>query len=136
LAYFDERAALSATNTSKFNRHLEEAFGDPEGWAKVLDKVGRDLSPEALMSWWREERKKMLDAYIALDPKTRLPWYGLPMSALSSATARLMETWAHGQDVFDALRLKLGLHNPSKCQFLYNDGMIMPISVKFPTIFL
>ncbi|HMK65341.1 MAG TPA: maleylpyruvate isomerase family mycothiol-dependent enzyme, partial [Thermodesulfobacteriota bacterium] len=27
-------------------------------------------------------------------------------SALSFATARLMETWAHGQDVFDALRLK------------------------------
>jgi len=25
------------------------------------------------------------------------------MSLLSSATARLMETWAHGQDVVDAL---------------------------------
>jgi uncharacterized protein (TIGR03084 family) len=106
LAYFDERAALSATNTSKFNRHLEEAFGDLERWVRVLDEVGRDLSTEALMSWWRQERKKMLDAYAALGPKTQLPWYGLPMSALSSATARLMETWAHGQDVFDALRLK------------------------------
>jgi uncharacterized protein (TIGR03084 family) len=106
LAYFDEQAALSATDTSKFNRHLEEVFGDLEGWLKVLDEVGRDLSTEALTAWWRQERKKMLDAYAVLDPKTRLPWYGLPMSALSSATARLMETWAHGQDVFDTLRLK------------------------------
>lgn len=106
LAYFDGRAALSATNASKFNRHLEEVFGDLEGFVNVLDEVGRDLSTEALMAWWRQERKNMLDAYAVLDPKTRLPWYGLPMSALSSATARLMETWAHAQDVFDALGLK------------------------------
>jgi uncharacterized protein (TIGR03084 family) len=33
----------------------------------------------------------------------RIPWYGPPMSAASFATARLMETWAHGQDVADAL---------------------------------
>ena len=34
---------------------------------------------------------------------TKLPWYGPPMSAASMATARLMETWAHGNDVADAL---------------------------------
>ncbi len=28
------------------------------------------------------------------------------MSVASSVTARLMETWAHGQDVLDALRLR------------------------------
>jgi uncharacterized protein (TIGR03084 family) len=33
----------------------------------------------------------------------KLPWFGPPMSAMSMATARLMETWAHGQDVADAL---------------------------------
>ena len=33
--------------------------------------------------------------------KDRLPWYGPDMSAKSFATARLMETWAHGQDVVD-----------------------------------
>ena len=35
----------------------------------------------------------------------KLPWYGPPMSARSSATARLMETWAHGQDIADALKM-------------------------------
>ena len=44
----------------------------------------------------------MIAAYEVLDPKARLPWH-LPMSARSSATARLMETWAHGQDIVDAL---------------------------------
>ena len=33
----------------------------------------------------------------------RVPWFGTAMSPPSMATARLMETWAHGQDVADAL---------------------------------
>jgi uncharacterized protein (TIGR03084 family) len=47
----------------------------------------------------------MLDVFSSLDPGERLPWYGPPMSAMSFATARLMETWAHGQDVRDTLGL-------------------------------
>ena len=43
----------------------------------------------------------MVDVFRALDPKTRLPWYGPAMAAPSFATARLMETWAHGQDIAD-----------------------------------
>ncbi|WP_157531232.1 maleylpyruvate isomerase family mycothiol-dependent enzyme, partial [Mycobacterium sp. IS-1496] len=35
-----------------------------------------------------------------------LPWFGPPMSAPSMATARLMETWAHGLDVADALGVR------------------------------
>ena len=37
----------------------------------------------------------------ALDPKTRVKWAGPDMSVRSSITARQMETWAHGQAVFD-----------------------------------
>ena len=39
----------------------------------------------------------------AADPSDRVPWFGPPMGALSFVSARLMETWAHGQDVCDAL---------------------------------
>ncbi|NEC84228.1 TIGR03084 family protein, partial [Streptomyces sp. SID7958] len=39
----------------------------------------------------------------AVPSGVRVPWYGPPMSAASMATARLMETWAHGLDVADAL---------------------------------
>jgi uncharacterized protein (TIGR03084 family) len=41
-----------------------------------------------------------------LPPGAKLPWYGPPMSAASMATARLMETWAHGQDIADALGVR------------------------------
>ena len=45
----------------------------------------------------------MVTAFEKLDPKDRVPWFGPDMSVLSKATARLMETWAHGQDIADAL---------------------------------
>ncbi len=64
---------------------------------------GRSRSPAELLAWWRDGRAALLDALGPLDPRARVPWYGPPMSARSFATARLMETWAHGQDVADAL---------------------------------
>ena len=37
------------------------------------------------------------------DPARRVPWFGPDMALASAVTARIMETWAHGQDVADAL---------------------------------
>ena len=65
--------------------------------------TGRAMKPMAVLSWLTSARGAMLVAFRALDGKTRLPWYGPPMAATSFATARLMETWAHGQDVADAV---------------------------------
>jgi uncharacterized protein (TIGR03084 family) len=106
LAYFDDRGALAATNPEGFNGHLQEVVTDLKKFMESLDQVGREMSITDLLNWWRKERNTMLEAFGRCQPKDRLPWYGPPMSALSFATARLMETWAHGQDIFDALRLK------------------------------
>ena len=56
-----------------------------------------------LLRKWREDRRRLIDVAADLDPATRVPWYGPAMGARSFITARLMETWAHGQDVADAL---------------------------------
>ncbi|HMA67835.1 MAG TPA: TIGR03084 family metal-binding protein, partial [Desulfosalsimonadaceae bacterium] len=106
LAYFDDRAALAATNPEAFNAHLQEVMDDFAAFERWLEQVGLDMSPGELMSWWRSKRKTMLDVLAGCDPKDRLPWYGPPMSAISFTTARLMETWAHGQDIFDTLRIR------------------------------
>ena len=45
----------------------------------------------------------MLDELSKCDPKQRIPWFAMPMGARAFATARLMETWAHGLDCFDAI---------------------------------
>jgi uncharacterized protein (TIGR03084 family) len=63
----------------------------------------RDLPVAELDAWFHGARVAMLEALLALDPSTRVPWYGPDMSVASTLTARIMETWAHGQDVADAL---------------------------------
>ena len=57
----------------------------------------------AVLAWWQGARRAMVVAARGLDPHARVPWFGPPMGALSFVSARLMETWAHGQDVADAL---------------------------------
>lgn len=106
LAYFDYTGRLSATDPAAFQRHLAEELGRfknmDDAVAFTLAK-GRAMSIGELLAWWREERGQLVDALSRLSPKARLPWYGPTMSARSFAGARLMETWAHGQDIHDAL---------------------------------
>ncbi|MFI9272671.1 TIGR03084 family metal-binding protein [Kitasatospora sp. NPDC052896] len=56
-----------------------------------------------LLAGWRAGRAELARALARTAPDTRLPWMGPPMKPASMATARIMETWAHGQDVADAL---------------------------------
>jgi uncharacterized protein (TIGR03084 family) len=106
LAYFDDRARLSAMDPDAFAKHLQEALRDLQGFADGIIQKGRRMSPAELLAWWRKERAKLIEAFQTMDPKARVPWYGPSMSVRSSATARLMETWAHGQDVADALGVR------------------------------
>jgi uncharacterized protein (TIGR03084 family) len=103
LAFFDERATVAATDPMRFSAELAAAMSDPGRFADGHLDHGRGLAPAVLLSRWREGREDLLAALSALDPSARLPWYGPSMSAASFATARLMETWCHGQDVVDAL---------------------------------
>ncbi|MEQ1538221.1 MAG: TIGR03084 family metal-binding protein [Sphingorhabdus sp.] len=61
------------------------------------------LSGAALLSAWRDEYLRLSERFSATDPKARLKWVGPDMSAISSITARLMETWSHAQAVYDVL---------------------------------
>ncbi|CAD7839027.1 MAG: hypothetical protein [Olavius algarvensis Delta 4 endosymbiont] len=109
LAYFDYTARLAATDSEAFTQHLIEDFGQVKDMEEVTNITlarGRAMDIEGLLAWWRTERRLLNEALAGLNPKDRLPWYGPPMSALSFATARLMETWAHGQDIYDTLKQK------------------------------
>jgi len=54
-----------------------------------------------LMNQWLDFYQEMAGRFMAADPKKRVPWAGPAMSVRSSITARLMETWAHGQAIYD-----------------------------------
>ena len=59
--------------------------------------------PAALLDAWRAARRATLSAFAERDDRDRVPWGGRRMAVRSLATARLMETWAHGLDCFAAV---------------------------------
>ncbi|MEO1046482.1 MAG: TIGR03084 family metal-binding protein [Pseudomonadota bacterium] len=61
------------------------------------------LSGPDLVAAWAEFYPQLATHFAAADPKQRVAWAGPSMSARSSITARLMESWAHAQAVYDAL---------------------------------
>jgi uncharacterized protein (TIGR03084 family) len=107
LAFFDEKATLSASDPQGFIEALnrELGLGMDAFMALHIDKA-RSMPARVVLDWWRSARAQLATAFEACDPEVKLPWYGPPMKAASSAVARLMETWAHGQDVADALGIR------------------------------
>ena len=104
LAYFDRTAAEAINDPVGFPTHVAatlEIFAN-EGIDYTLDGP-RAMTPAELATWWAEGRSMLIEAAATLGENTRLPWYGPEMGSKSFLTARLMETWAHGQDVCDAV---------------------------------
>lgn len=103
LAWTDEAARLAAVEPEEFQVELRKAVENPTGFVDVGAAEGAALTPGELLSYWRETRGELQEALRAVPAGQKVAWFGPPMSATSMATARLMETWAHGQDVADAL---------------------------------
>jgi uncharacterized protein (TIGR03084 family) len=103
LWFFDQRAVMALTDVDAFTTDIEWLLANGATDASV--EPGRSLEPGELLHRWRDDRRRLIDVASTLNPSTRVPWYGPAMAARSFITARLMETWAHGQDVADALRV-------------------------------
>jgi len=103
IAYIDDVAIATSKGD---NSYFELAFKVGYTFNEVGVEQGRAMEPSQVLAWWRKSRETMDDALAKLDPKARLPWFALPMGARAFATARLMETWAHGIDCFDAGKVK------------------------------
>lgn len=106
LLWTDRVALIAVTDEPGFATVLEQAAKNP---ARFVDEGAEELAllaPEQLLTDWRTTRAHLHDELLAVADGRKLPWFGPPMSAASMATARLMETWAHGLDVADALWVK------------------------------
>ncbi|WRZ92244.1 TIGR03084 family metal-binding protein [Streptomyces sp. NBC_01007] len=103
LAWTDRSALLAVTDAAAFAKEVEKALASPDGFVDEGAETGAAQPPALLLAGWREGRTALETGLRAAPAGTRFPWYGPPMSVASMATGRLMETWAHGQDVADAL---------------------------------
>ena len=98
LASLDGREAFAASI-----RPLTVALNARKSFRDYTRDHFAGLDGAALLASWRSTFDTMLARLAALDPKARLAWFGPDMGVRSFVTARYMETWAHGQDLYDLL---------------------------------
>ena len=105
LAFFDDATLLALADPASFEMQREQllAFGD--GFPDEVADRYRALPAQTCLDWLIRSRDRLLAGYLGTDPSRRIPWYGPDMGLASSATGRLMETWAHGQDIVDTVGL-------------------------------
>jgi uncharacterized protein (TIGR03084 family) len=115
LCFFEEAAAQAISDPEGFEAHRQQtldamaatALGQVAGGAPDV-ALGRAIERSTdLLDRWRSARTTYIAAALKADPKTRVPWFGPSMSLASFTTARLMEAWAHGADIRDALAVPI-----------------------------
>jgi uncharacterized protein (TIGR03084 family) len=105
LAWTDRKAFIAAAHPEDWQAEVEELLTVGENYVDLGAAEGAEQPPRRILEGWRAGRAELAAALAVVPDGRKLPWYGPPMSAASMVTARLMETWAHGQDIFDALGL-------------------------------
>lgn len=106
LAWTDEQMLLAATDQEAFQRAVERAAAAPARFVDDGAEEGARLPSAELLERWRATRVELLRTLRSHPAGQRVPWYGPSMSVASAATARLMETWAHGEDIAEALEVR------------------------------
>ena len=108
LMWTDEVAVLAARSHESpqakqaWDEVVLAAIEDPTGYVDAAAFELARLRREEALARWSEARTALRKALTEMPPGQRMPWFGPPMSAASMATARFMETFAHGLDVHDA----------------------------------
>lgn len=124
---FDQKTDFKDWTLSNVFRHLhiwnraaDMSLNDEKAFLEFYEELGKHIaaggtlmefeknwlngiSGQALIILWRDFYLKMAQRFAEADPSSRVKWAGPDMSVRSSITARLMETWAHGQEVYDLL---------------------------------
>ncbi len=108
LTYFDGTAAQAIADPAAFVEARRALVRSAAAGGAATDDLTlaatRAMTAAELHDAWREGRQRLAAAAATLSDATRVEWYGPSMGARSFLTARLMEAWAHGQDVVDAAR--------------------------------
>lgn len=103
LHWTDTASVMAIREPDAFGRELKKAASDPTGYVDAQTETMALIPAGDLLLLWREGRVDLDAALRAVPDGEKIPWFGPPMSPTSMATARFMETWAHGHDIAEAL---------------------------------
>jgi len=102
LFIWNQAAELTLRDSEAFKKFFKEVISSGSLRAFEQKKLS-SLHGQALVKAWREQFLAMSELYGKADPSHRVKWAGPDMTVRSKITARLMETWAHGQEIYDQL---------------------------------
>jgi uncharacterized protein (TIGR03084 family) len=103
LAFFDEKTQQAIVEPDEFRGGIDEFRSDVVGGVEGVRRAHEHLRGAECLAWLRRAGDALVAEARRHDSRLRVPWYGPDMSLSSTITARIMETWAHGQDVVDAV---------------------------------
>lgn len=105
LAWTDRCAIAAATDKRAWDDLVVAAVADSDGFVDAQAYAGARAPGTAILADWQRGRGRLAEVLREVPAGHKLPWFGPPMSPASMATARFMETWAHGLDVAEGLGL-------------------------------
>jgi len=104
LHFFDLVSLGSVEGEAAFAK-TQEAYVEQVAKGMSNTEIARDhfgaISPGELSARWQHTCHELTEQLGASDPKRRLPWFGPDMGVRMFTTARYMETWSHGQAIYD-----------------------------------
>ena len=106
LHMWNHAARLSLQDPAAFSallRQVSSSFGKDQSHLTFMWTWLENIRGRELLAAWRDYYPEMAAQFGAADPRARVKWAGPDMSVRSSVTARHMETWAHGQEIYDLL---------------------------------
>ena len=103
LHFWNRAADLSLTDPDTFADLLARAMKGMQSGMRPFENAEIEERGPTLFKAWQTLYRDMGTRWAQANPKTRVKWAGPDMSVRSSITARQMETWAHGHEVFDQL---------------------------------
>lgn len=105
LADFADLAADALAGGEKV-KEWQKASDLDELRQRAIDR-GRQMRPQDVIEWWRGGRARVVEPLSHMSEEDRVEWIEGTMSAKTFATFRLMETWAHGLDIYKALEIEV-----------------------------
>jgi uncharacterized protein (TIGR03084 family) len=107
LTWTDELTVLTCRDPEGFLAARSAIVDDLQASIEAGAAVAAGWSTSEVVDRWRAGRAAVLEVLAGVPSGTRLPFLGPPMGGGTMASARIMETWAHGLDIADALGVHL-----------------------------
>ncbi|AIT80054.1 TIGR03084 family metal-binding protein [Novosphingobium pentaromativorans] len=105
----DRFGLVSLAGADDFRALVTEVRARQAEGLELSEQVRREFAGSShakVLETWRQGYERICAELRAAADGYRIAWFGPEMGIASFATARLMEVWAHGQDIYDLFGVK------------------------------